>query len=48
MRRLALVLALCLPACDPGTIFAGNASAFFHTPASVPHKIQQPTPFKAT
>ena len=42
MRRLALALALCLTACAPGTIFAGNAAAFFQTPASVPHKIQHP------
>jgi L-ascorbate metabolism protein UlaG (beta-lactamase superfamily) len=42
MRRLALALALTLTACDPGTIFAGNAAAFFHTPATVPHKIQRP------
>lgn len=44
MRRLALALALALglPACAPGTIFADAASAFFRTPARVPHKIQQP------
>lgn len=42
MRRLLLALALVLPACDAGTIFAGNAAAFFRTPASVPDKIQHP------
>jgi N-acyl-phosphatidylethanolamine-hydrolysing phospholipase D len=45
MRRSALAvlaLALAMPACAPGTIFAGNVAAFFRAPARVPHKIERP------
>ena len=51
MRRLrlrlllaltALGLAFAAPACAPATMVAGNAAAFFRTPAPVPNKIQRP------